>query len=59
MRNPDQVLSRGQLLERVWGLDFDPNSNVVDVFVRALRTKIGAERIQTVRGMGYRLRVPG
>lgn len=58
MRNPDQVLSRGQLLERVWGLDFDPNSNVVDVFVRALRTKIGAERIQTVRGMGYRLRVP-
>ena len=58
MRNPDQVLSRGQLLERVWGLDFDPNSNVVDVFVRALRAKIGAERIQTVRGMGYRLRLP-
>lgn len=58
MRNPDQVLSRGQLLEQVWGMDFDPTSNVVDVFVRSLRTKIGADRIQTVRGMGYRLRLP-
>lgn len=58
LRHPDQVLSRGQLLERVWGLDFDPSSNVVDVFVRSLRTKIGAGRIQTVRGMGYRLTVP-
>jgi DNA-binding response OmpR family regulator len=50
-----QVLSREQLLSRVWGLDFDPGSNVVDVYVRYLRGKIGAERIETVRGMGYRL----
>lgn len=50
-----QVLSREQLLSRVWGLDFDPGSNVVDVYVRYLRGKIGAGRIETVRGMGYRL----
>lgn len=56
MRHPDQVLSREQLLSRVWGLDFDPGSNVVEVYVRYLRAKIGAERIETVRGMGYRLR---
>ena len=55
MRHPDQVLSREQLLSRVWGLDFDPGSNVVEVYVRYLRAKIGADRIQTVRGMGYRL----
>ena len=53
--HPDQVLSREQLLSRVWGYDFDPGSNVVDVYVRYLRAKLGAERIQTVRGMGYRL----
>jgi DNA-binding response OmpR family regulator len=56
MRHPDQVLSREQLLSRVWGYDFDPGSNVVDVYVRYLRGKLGAERIETVRGMGYRLR---
>jgi len=55
MRHPDQVLSREQLLSRVWGLDFDPGSNVVEVYVRYLRAKIGAGRIETVRGMGYRL----
>ena len=55
MRHPDQVLSREQLLSRVWGLDFDPGSNVVEVYVRYLRAKIGPERIETVRGMGYRL----
>ena len=55
MRHPDQVLSREQLLSRVWGLDFDPGSNVVEVYVRYLRAKIGADRIETVRGMGYRL----
>jgi DNA-binding response OmpR family regulator len=54
MRNPDQVLSREQLLSRVWGLDFDPGSNVVDVYVRYLRRKIGAAHLETVRGMGYR-----
>ncbi|WP_157156395.1 MULTISPECIES: response regulator transcription factor [unclassified Diaminobutyricimonas] len=56
MRHPDQVLSREQLLSRVWGYDFDPGSNVVDVYVRYLRGKLGSDRIETVRGMGYRLR---
>ncbi len=56
LRHPDQVLSREQLLSRVWGYDFDPGSNVVDVYVRYLRAKFGADRIETVRGMGYRLR---
>ncbi len=56
LRHPDQVLSREQLLSRVWGFDFDPGSNVVDVYVRYLRAKFGSDRIETVRGMGYRLR---
>jgi len=55
-RHPDQVLSREQLLSQVWGFDFDPGSNVVDVYIRYLRRKLGSDRIQTVRGMGYRLR---
>jgi DNA-binding response OmpR family regulator len=55
MRHPGQVLSREQLLSRVWGYDFDPGSNVVDVYVGYLRQKFGAVRIETVRGMGYRL----
>lgn len=55
MEHPDQVLFRSQLLDMVWGYDFDPGSNVVDVYVRYLRRKIGSERIVTVRGMGYRL----
>lgn len=50
------MLSREQRLSRVWGDDVDPGSNVVDVYVRYLRGKIGGERIETVRGMGYRLR---
>jgi DNA-binding response OmpR family regulator len=54
LRHPGQVLSREQLLSRVWGLDFDPGSNVVDVYVRYLRSKFGAEHIATVRGAGYR-----
>ncbi|WP_125131611.1 response regulator transcription factor [Microbacterium sp. 10M-3C3] len=54
LRHPGQVLSREQLLSRVWGLDFDPGSNVVDVYVRYLRGKFGHERITTVRGAGYR-----
>ncbi len=56
MRHPGQVLSREQLLDRVWGFDFDPGSNVVDVYVRFLRRKLGKDIIETVRGMGYRLR---
>ncbi len=55
LRHPDQVLSRQQLLSHVWGYDFDPESNIVDVYVRYLRRKLGAERIETVRGAGYRL----
>lgn len=55
VRNAGQVLSREQLLSRVWGYDFDPGSNVVDVYIRYLRNKLGADRIETVRGMGYRL----
>ncbi len=53
--NPGQVLSREQLLDHVWGFDFDPGSNVVDVYVGYLRKKVGSDRIATVRGMGYRL----
>ncbi|MDO4715981.1 MAG: response regulator transcription factor [Propionibacteriaceae bacterium] len=55
MRNPGQVLSREQLLSNVWGFDFDPGSNVVDVYVSYLRAKLGKDRFETVRGMGYRL----
>lgn len=55
MRHPGQVLSREQLLSHVWGYDYDPMSNVVEVYVRYLRNKIGTDRIATVRGSGYRL----
>lgn len=54
LRNAGQVLSREQLLDHVWGLDFDPGSNVVDVYVGYLRRKLGSDAIATVRGMGYR-----
>ena len=53
--NPGQVLTREQLLDLVWGYDFDPGSNVVDVYVGYLRRKIGGGAISTVRGIGYRL----
>jgi DNA-binding response OmpR family regulator len=55
MQHPGQVLSREQLLSRVWGYDFDPGSNVVDVYVGYLRKKVGVDTIETVRGAGYRL----
>ena len=55
LRHPDQVLTREQLLSQVWGFDFDPGSNVIDVYVRYLRRKLGEDRIQTLRGAGYRL----
>jgi two-component system, OmpR family, copper resistance phosphate regulon response regulator CusR len=54
LQHPEQVLSREQLLARVWGYDYDPGSNVVDVYVGYLRRKLGAGRFQTVRGVGYR-----
>jgi DNA-binding response OmpR family regulator len=54
--HPDQILSREQLLSAVWGYDFEPDSNVVEVYVSYLRKKIGAHRIENVRRMGYRLR---
>jgi DNA-binding response OmpR family regulator len=54
-RHPGQVLSREQLLSHVWGYDYDPGSNVVEVYVRYLRRKLGDQRIATVRRMGYRL----
>lgn len=54
-RHPEQVLSREQLLSNVWGYDYDPGSNVVDVYVGYLRKKLGKERIKTLRGIGYRL----
>jgi DNA-binding response OmpR family regulator len=55
LRHPGQVLSREQLLNSVWGYDYDPGSNVVDVYVRYLRKKVGDSAVATVRGMGYRL----
>ena len=53
LRHAGQVLSREQLLSHVWGYDYDPGSNVVDVYVGYLRRKLGKDRIATVRGMGY------
>ncbi|HYX19191.1 MAG TPA: response regulator transcription factor [Nostoc sp.] len=55
-RHPQQVISREQLLDYVWGYDYNPGSNIVDVYVGYLRKKLGSKLIETVRGMGYRLR---
>ena len=57
LRNPGVVLSRTQILDRVWSYDYDGASNVVETYVRYLRRKLGASSgmIRTVRGMGYRL----
>jgi two-component system OmpR family response regulator len=63
MRRPDQVLSRLQLLEHGWDFAYENRSNIVDVYVAHLRTKIdhpfGRASIETVRGAGYRLRLDG
>lgn len=56
MLNPGQVLTREQLLDHVWGYDFDPGSNVVDVYVGYLRKKVGSDAVETVRGVGYRFK---
>ncbi|MGW2522517.1 response regulator transcription factor [Streptomyces sp. NPDC001617] len=60
LRHPAKVLSRGQILRDVWGFDFEPTSNTLDVYVMYLRRKLesrgGPRLIQTVRGLGYTLR---
>jgi DNA-binding response OmpR family regulator len=58
VRHTGQVLTRSQLLDMVWDLDFDPGSNVVEVYVAALRRKLGPGWIDTVRGLGYRFAAP-
>lgn len=57
LRHPMQVMSREQLLDRIWGFDYDPGSNIVNVYIGHLRRKLGESRIETVRGVGYRLKV--
>jgi DNA-binding response OmpR family regulator len=56
LRHPQQVLTREQLLDRIWGYDCDPGTNIVNVYIGHLRKKLGDRCIETVRGMGYRLR---
>jgi DNA-binding response OmpR family regulator len=60
MRHPDQVLSRAQILNAVWGFDFDPGTKVLEVYIGYLRRKLangnGSDPIETVRNVGYRLR---
>jgi len=62
MRAPGRVFTRTQILEHVWGYDFDPQTNVVDVCIRRLRAKVDSpsapSRIETVRSVGYRFRWP-
>lgn len=57
LRHPMQVLTREQILDRIWGYDYDPGTNIVNVYVGHLRRKLGDNCIETVRGVGYRLRV--
>ena len=59
LSHPDQILSRQELLSMAWGMDFDPQTNLVDVYVGYLRRKVGEPAIETVRGAGYRLRTDG
>jgi len=63
LRNPGRVMSRFDLLEKVWDNSYENRSNVVDVYIRYLRQKIdlpfGTDSIETVRGVGYRFREPG
>ena len=60
LRNTNRPLSRAMIMEHVWGIRFDPGTNVVDVFINALRNKLDPRHdlIQTVRGVGYLLRSP-
>ena len=63
MRSPGHIYSRKQILKHVWDINFDPETNVVDVCVRRIKSKLGrnnsenASPIESVRGVGYRLRV--
>ncbi|MCB9883209.1 MAG: response regulator transcription factor [Planctomycetes bacterium] len=61
LRSPGRVLTRTQILEQVWGYDFDPGTNLVDVYIRRIRKKIDDDGtlIETVRGVGYRAREVG
>ncbi len=65
MRSPGRVFTRTQILEHVWGYDFDPSTNVVDVCIQRIRKKIASiaadeeSPIESVRGVGYRFRKPG
>ena len=58
LRNPDRPLTRAMLMEHVWGIRFDPGTNVVDVFINSLRNKLDPQRqlIQTIRGVGYMMK---
>lgn len=58
MHRAGQVVSRSELVEHLYAQDFDRDSNTIEVFVGRLRRKLGAERIETVRGLGYRLVPP-
>ena len=62
LRSPERVFTRTQIMEHVWGYDFDPQTNVVDVYIRRLRNKVNAYAhdrfIETIRGVGYRLKRP-
>jgi DNA-binding response OmpR family regulator len=59
LSHPRQVLSRRELLAMAWDMDFDPQTNLVDVYVGYLRRKLGERVIETVRGAGYRLLIDG
>jgi DNA-binding response OmpR family regulator len=59
LRHPNEIVSREELLSEVWGLNHDPGTNIVDVYVGYLRRKLGEERIETVRHVGYRFRPLG
>jgi DNA-binding response OmpR family regulator len=53
VRHAGESVSKQRLLSEVWGYDFDPETNVVDVYIRRIRKKLGPEVVSTVRGVGY------
>jgi two-component system OmpR family response regulator len=62
LRSPGRICTRMMIIEKVWGYDFDPGSNVIDVYIRKLREKVDGEGepklLHTVRGAGYTMREP-